>query len=201
MKPLFIVFALLITLCTSAFAHNVVSGVYADGLLIEGEIGFSNGDMAKAGVTVEMYDEAGDTLATTETEEGGIFSFKAESAQNYLFKADLGEGHIAEMALDADELDDGGSAELPTSNAVVAGQSSVSGTASNVVLAGNSISTEELQRLIRSAVAQQVRPLQKEIRAYKEKVFFRDITGGLGFIFGLFGVAAWASSRRKESTT
>jgi len=26
----------------------------------------------------------------------------------------------------------------------------------------------------------------------------RDIAGGLGFIFGLFGVAAWMASRRKQ---
>lgn len=61
----------------------------------------------------------------------------------------------------------------------------------------NQISVGQLQSIVRSAVAQQVKPLQKELRAYKEKVMLRDIVGGLGFIFGLFGVAAWMASKRK----
>jgi len=191
-------------LMTSALAHNVVSGVYADGLLIEGEIGFSNGDMAQPGLTVEVFDGAGHALGKTETLDDGAFSFKAESKQKHVFKVDLGAGHVAEMELAADELtesrtvsaktdtDQGSLSESLKSNEVSAdsGQSA----ASTI----SSVSTEELQQLIRSAVAQQIRPLQKEIRAYKEKVFFRDVTGGLGFIFGLFGVAAWMASRRKE---
>ncbi|MGB1311009.1 MAG: hypothetical protein ACPG47_07335, partial [Leucothrix sp.] len=60
------------------------------------------------------------------------------------------------------------------------------------------LTAAQLQSMVRSAVAQQVKPLQKELRAYKEKVMFRDIAGGLGFIFGLFGVAAWMASKRKQ---
>ena len=62
----------------------------------------------------------------------------------------------------------------------------------------SNITAEQLQAIVRSAVAQQVRPLQKELKAYKEKVMLRDIAGGLGFIFGLFGVAAWMASRRNN---
>ncbi|PWQ95522.1 cobalt ABC transporter permease [Leucothrix arctica] len=183
---------------TSALAHNVVSGVYADGLLIEGEIGFSNGDMAPAGLVVEVFDESGSALGKTQTKAEGIFLFEASSAQKHVFKVDLGAGHIAEMVLDANEL----SADAANVTAVESISTSLptatqSNTVSNDTI--GSISTEQFQRLIRNAVAQQVRPLQKEIRAYKEKVFFRDITGGLGFIFGLFGVAAWMASRRKET--
>lgn len=193
---------LFLCLMGEVFAHNVVSGVYADGLVIEGEIGFSNGDMAQAGFTVEVFDASGSALGTTKTQEGGTFTFNANSVQKHVFKVDLGAGHVANMVLDADELTEG----VEVSTDIIAnkpddiamakptGQSSP-----QVIISGTSISAEELQSLIRGAVAQQIRPLQKEIRAYKEKVFFRDITGGLGFIFGLFGVAAWATSRRKET--
>ena len=187
-------------LMTSALAHNVVSGVYADGLLIEGEIGFSNGDMAQPGLTVEVFDGAGHALGKTETLDDGAFSFKADSKQKHVFKVDLGSGHVAEMELAADELTESRTVSVTTDTEQESLKSNEASAESGQSAASTigSVSTEELQQLIRSAVAQQIRPLQKEIRAYKEKVFFRDITGGLGFIFGLFGVAAWMASRRKE---
>ena len=231
----------LFSLSTVAAAHNVVSGVYADGMNIEGEIGFSSGLMAESGVVVEVFNEAGDKLGETQLDDSGLFTYTAKAVEKHIFKADLSSGHIAEMTLEADELSDAGlklaakgattdiatgAAPANVATAVTAGSNGVSQvanasaggfakqsagastqtaadsgveTAAGIVVtnAGMAISAAELQSLIRSAVAQQVRPLQKELSAYKEKVMLRDIAGGLGFIFGLFGVAAWASSRRK----
>jgi hypothetical protein len=230
----------LFSLSTVAAAHNVVSGVYADGMNIEGEIGFSSGLMAESGVVVEVFNEAGEKLGETQLDNNGLFTYTAKTVEKHIFKADLSSGHIAEMALEADELSDAGlklvakgaatdiatgAAPANVAAAVMAGPNGVSQVANAsaggfakqsagastqtaadngvevagivVTNAGTAISAAELQSLIRSAVAQQVRPLQKELSAYKEKVMLRDIAGGLGFIFGLFGVAAWASSRRK----
>lgn len=221
-----------------AAAHNVVSGVYADGMNIEGEIGFSSGLMAESGVVVEVFNESGEKLGETQLDDSGLFTYTAKTVEKHIFKADLSSGHIAEMILEADELSDAGlklAAKGAATNIAIgtapanvtttagsngmsqvanastggfakqsarAGTQTVAGNgveAAGIVVtnAGTAISAAELQSLIRSAVAQQVRPLQKELSAYKEKVMLRDIAGGLGFIFGLFGVAAWASSRRK----
>jgi len=46
-----------------------------------------------------------------------------------------------------------------------------------------------------------LRRIQREIAALRadlEKPGFRDIFSGIGYIFGLFGVAAFVASRRKE---
>ena len=220
----------------AALAHNVVSGVYADGMTIEGEIGFSSGAMAEDGLLVEVFNEAGDKLGETHLDEHGQFVYTAKRVQAHTFKADLSSGHIAQMTLEADELSDVGVASLVAPSAALdsaadqvsqsvnanlansivstnagakasagsfAERSANTSVAGGLVVTNNSgaaISAAELQGLIRSAVAQQIRPLQKELSAYKEKVMLRDIAGGLGFIFGLFGIAAWASSRRKTGT-
>ena len=189
-------------LCMNAVAwgHNVVSGVYADGMTIEGEIGFSSGAMAEHGVLVGVFNEAGDKLGETHLDEHGQFVYTAKQLQTHIFKADLSSGHVAQMRLEADELSDAGAASVAAKPDPVSQRANPGAVAGGLVVTGNSgaaISAAELQSLIRSAVAQQVRPLQKELAAYKEKVMLRDIAGGLGFIFGLFGVAAWASSRRK----
>ncbi|PWQ92639.1 hypothetical protein [Leucothrix pacifica] len=183
-----------LTVSTNPLAHNVVSGVYADGMTIEGEIGFSNGVMAEAGVVVQVLNEAGDKLGETVLTDDGAFVYQAETVQKHLFKANLSSGHIAEMVIEADELS--GDAVAESNNVEAKGEISEKTAPQNNVAIASAISASELQSMIRSAVAQQVRPLQKELRAYKEKVMFRDIAGGLGFIFGLFGVAAWMASKR-----
>lgn len=179
-------------------AHNVVSGVYADGMTIEGEIGFSNGDMAEAGSPVSVFDEAGNLIAELQLTEGGIFTFKAKSASQHTFKVNLSAGHVAEMVIEADELT--APTKLPVSNAVQSPGVTTPSRRSEIgeVIVDSKISAELLQSIVRSAVSQQIRPLQKELRAYKEKVMFRDITGGIGFIFGLFGIAAWMASKRNR---
>ena len=49
----------------------------------------------------------------------------------------------------------------------------------------------DLARLVEQAVARQVRPLREELLACQEQTRFRDVLGGLGYILGLAGLAAW----------
>jgi len=206
---------LIIVLCVMiqssiASAHNVVSGVYADGMMIEGEIGFSNGDMAQAGSPVKVYGSEGGLIAELTLAEGGVFSYQAKTATKHIFKSNLSAGHIAEMVIEANELTPvkplstsdkpplikrSMDSRKPQTSDNKVGNTPLGSDGSSL---GSNITVEQLESIVRSAVAQQIRPLQKELRAYKEKVMFRDITGGLGFIFGLFGVAAWMASKRKQ---
>ncbi len=167
-------------------AHNVVAGAYVDGMTIEGEVGFSNGAPVLPGVLVEVFDTNDAKVGETRIGDNGLFTFNARSAEKHTFKANLGAGHIAEIIVEAEEFAVAGRSikpiakkfEEPTTKAVAG------------------ISAVELETIVRKAVAHQVKPLQKELRAYKEKVMLRDIAGGIGFIFGLFGVAAWMASRK-----
>lgn len=190
-----------------ASGHNVVSGAYTDGMIIEGEIGFSNGDMAEAGSPVKIFDEAGNLIAELQLTEGGVFRYEATTLMQHVIEVDLSAGHVAKMVIEADELIDTikltgmpvlntPQSDLATANTETVTDNSSESQKTIGVMHNSFISAEQLQSIVRSAVAQQIRPLQKELRAYKEKVMFRDITGGLGFIFGLFGVAAWLASKR-----
>jgi nickel transport protein len=50
---------------------------------------------------------------------------------------------------------------------------------------------------IAEAVRNEVRPLRREIAAYREHNDFQTILGGLGYIFGLFGLGFYIAARRK----
>lgn len=176
-------------LCVNvALAHNVVGGVYAIGTTIEGEAGFSNGDMAKAGTPVFIADSSGQAIAEISTDDEGFFVFEATQRIDHHFKLDMSSGHVLEMILPADELPaslPGGTAVAPAN--LIAATSSVSG-----------VDAVALQQMIEKAVAKQVKPLRKELAAYKEKAGLQDLLGGMGYIFGLVGLGIWLRQRKQD---
>ena len=52
--------------------------------------------------------------------------------------------------------------------------------------------------MIAKAVQRQVRPLRKELTAYREKKNLQDILGGIGYICGIFGLAFFYYARRSR---
>ena len=174
-------------------AHNVVGGVYAIGDQIEGEVGFSNGDMAAPGTIVKVTDGQGNELASVETNDEGGFSYTATQRIDHLFYANLSSGHILELTLPADELPD----TLATAGVSEAAADKVAGPS---VSASRAIATDSqgLAQMIERAVAKQVVPLRKEIAAYKEKSSLQDIMGGIGYIFGLCGLGIWWRQRQLD---
>lgn len=180
-------FILCLLLLTSfqAQAHKVLAMAYADGMTIEGEVGFSNGEMALPGSLIEVFDAAGNKLSEVNTTEGGLFSFQANSAIDHHFRADLGAGHIAEFIVPADELSGGETAAQTNVTPAAAVSSSVS-----------SVDAE----LVRKEIAAQIKPLRKEIMQLRERSGLQDIIGGIGYIFGLFGLWALWKSRREATS-
>lgn len=177
-------------LCVNvALAHNVVGGVYAIGTTIEGEAGFSNGDMAKAGTQVLITNAAGQAIAELLTDEEGFFVFEANQRIDHHFKLDMSSGHVLEMILPADELP----ASLPGSTPIVSVQSNL-----KTPVSVSGVDAAVLQQMVERAVAKQVKPLRKELAAYKEKAGLQDLLGGIGYIFGLVGLGIWLRQRKQD---
>lgn len=203
-----------------ALGHNVLGGVYAIGSTIEGEAGFSNGDMAKAGTPVLIQTREGRKLGATTTDAEGFFSFEARENVDHHFVIDMSAGHLLKLVLPADELPANLSAQTPQQGSDSAQQASVSTTANAASVTANTESTsqvnlyapanginnlnsavirpDELQAMIEQAVARQVKPLRQELAAYKEKAGFQDILGGIGYIFGLCGLGIWWQQRKQK---
>ncbi|PIE43377.1 MAG: cobalt ABC transporter permease [Gammaproteobacteria bacterium] len=171
-------------------AHNVVGGVYVVGSQVEGEIGFSNGDMAPANSPVIVTDADGNQIVATTTNEDGFFTFNATQRIDHYIVADLGSGHIYKYILKAEELPDSFEEMAPENNLAFA--------AAGAGL--NTVDPVALQAIVEKAVARQIKPLRKELNAYKEKASFRDVIGGMGYILGLCGLGMWLSQRKRNDT-
>jgi nickel transport protein len=168
---------------SSASAHKVIMSVYKSGDVVEGELGFSNGDMA-ADQLVEVFDEQGNKLGETTTDADGYFTYAQTTSVTHVFRAELGSGHIGEATMTATELPNAaGGATASTGASGGASQTAETGAVDEAVVA----------KMLRD----ELRPLRREIAAYKEKNDLQTILGGIGYIVGLFGFAMYIAARRK----
>lgn len=183
-------FAALSFSAVDAFAHKVIASVYVSGDVIEGEIGLSNGEMA-TGKVVTVFDQAGVQLGATKTDDDGFFVFKPVGAVTHIFKSNLGAGHVARAVLDVSDLSrmsfSGATATTATAMPS-ASQPGVSMTATGTV------DRTDLAAMIRA----EIKPLRREIAAYKEKNDMQTVLGGIGYILGIFGIGFYIAAKRKK---
>lgn len=210
-----------------ASAHKVIVSAYADGADIEGEIGFSNGDMAVQ-TEVDILDDDGNILATTKTDDDGIFRYTPTKKMPLTFRANLGAGHVATYHMGVDELPEGiggdekSAAAAAAVNEVVAQMDAAKavntdGSAGKASSVAAGLDPAMLQKLIAAEVGQQleafkpeiatemrneIKPLRKVVAEYMEKNDLQAILGGIGYICGLFGIGFYVAAvrdRRKQA--
>ncbi len=179
----------------AAQAHKVIASVFPSGTAVEGEIGFSNGDMA-ADTLVEVFDQQGNKIDEIRTDSDGFFVYTPSQKVDLVFRADLGAGHVAEARFDiADLTGIAGAGSI----AAVSSDDSANITVDGAVVADNATKTaitREQEEVIAAIVRDELRPLRREITAYKEKNDLQSILGGIGYIFGFFGIAYYLAARR-----
>lgn len=192
LTPLLLVLALGIS---PSRAHKVVAAAYVEGPTVEGEVGFSNGDMVPD-AKVEVFSSGGEKLLETLTDGDGYFIFEATRRIDHVIKVNLGAGHVAEVVVTADELPSTLAGAPTTSAASPTEQTRVASQQSQASL--SSFSGRDIEAMVARAVAKEIRPLQKRIIAYENKVRWNDILGGLGYILGLTGIVFFFLARKKR---
>ena len=176
-------------LSTPAMAHKVIFDAYASGPNIEGELGFSNGEMA-ADHNILIQTPDGRPLGQITTDADGFFLFTPDTAVTHVFTADLGAGHVAETTLSLAELPKGLGADTPPT-AAASLMNPEKGLQNAQTL--SPAQTELVAEMLRD----ELRPLRRELIAYREKNDLQGILGGIGYIAGIFGLGFYLAARRK----
>jgi nickel transport protein len=202
----FVALLTLFLLATNCHAHKVRVFAYGDGDNIVGETSFNGGRTPK---NVEIFVEnAGDgsSLLTTLTDEEGRFSFPipeiARKQQlNLRIVVNVGEGHRNEWLLEANEyLPEATAQSAPVATPPIVEESVPRLTAVTTGSEPYKVNEDLLRRIVEESIEKQLGPVKRMLAENRErKVSLQDILGGLGYIFGLAGIAAYLKSKKGDS--
>lgn len=190
--------AALLALAAPALAHRVNIFAYVDNGVVKAECFYSKSSRVNHGKVIVTDLVSGAELLRGETDENGAFSFpapEAARAAKHGLKITLvaGEGHQNETEVAFEEF---GAAPAAPASTWVSAPAAPAGAPAAPAAGGDQ---EALARLVEDAVARQISPLKRMLAQSQEAGPGPvEIVGGIGYIFGLFGVAAFMASRKKR---
>jgi nickel transport protein len=190
-------FSALLLVPATAEAHklNVFATVSSDGKTIEGNAFFRGGGKAQ-NATVTAFDPSGKELGRTTTDAEGDFHLSVAARCDVKLVVDAGDGHGETFNIPAAEFSKdppaagAEPAENPPATAAVPASSGNSSTSS--ADANPDVSTKI------NALHNQIVQLRKDLNAAENRLRFRDILGGIGFILGLSGAAFYFLGSRRH---
>jgi nickel transport protein len=180
-----------------ALAHKVLLTAYVEGDTVFVESGFSDGTPCRNG-RIEVFDPSGNKLLEGKTNENGDFSFKPPQKTDLKVVLNAGMGHRGEYMVTADELQDvvvGDQATRAEPMPAPTAETRKSGEASETVAR---IDPKEIESIVDRVIQKRLRPLIQLVAKSQRKTGFSptEIFGGIGYIFGLMGVAMYFRYRK-----
>ena len=178
-----------LTLASRVWAHkvNVFAWVEGDMVFVEGY--FPGGKKAQNSL-VEVYNSTGAKLLEGRTNQQGEFSFKIPRKEDLKIVLTAGMGHKNDFTITADDL---GGSEPASDEAVPKAREKVAASSSTTADMG------QLQVMIDQALDRKLEPVIKLIRhTRKEGPGVTEIIGGIGYIFGLFGLVMYFKSKKER---
>jgi nickel transport protein len=190
-KQIFLV--LLVTLLlvagsgSSALAHRATIFAWVEGDTVFTESKFSGGRRV-VNSQVLVYDGKGREILRGKTDDRGEFSFKILEITDLKVVLDAGMGHRAEWSIPE--------AELRGDITVAPGSAKpVESSPERTTL----LSREEVKQIVDDSLDTKLRPIARRLAEMEEKgPSVTEILGGIGYIFGLMGVALYFKSRGRK---
>lgn len=180
-------FLIIMVVNIPVFAHKVNIFAYVEGDRVYTESYFNDGKKC-IDSKIEVFDKQGDKLLEGLTDEEGEFSFEILQEGDLKIVLTASMGHRAEYSILADELRDTAGSnkeELEEPVSVVSPEIS-------------SLDLKEVQSLIEDVLDKKLEPIMREIKKSKtDKISPTEIIGGIGYIFGIFGIIAYFLSRKR----
>jgi nickel transport protein len=172
-----------------AGAHRVNIFAWVEGDTVLVECKYPDGREVYEGV-IRVLDSAGKELLNGKTNTKGEFSFKAPKQDDLTIVLEAGMGHRADWPLSKQDLAPAGESAVPSAPAPKAeapppaAKESAPGAASPLP-AG-------IDQAIEKALDKKLAPVMRILAEMQEqKVRLTDVLGGIGYIIGLVGVAAY----------
>jgi nickel transport protein len=192
-----------------ASAHKVNVFAYAEGDKVYTQAYFNDGRPA-VGSTIEVYDASNRLLLKGKTDDAGEFAFPVPAKADLKIVLVASMGHKNEFLLPASDLPDASkpapARQVPSQAAKAAPPAAGAAPAKAPPQAAAApeastpqLSEERLRVLIDEALQARLAPLTKMIARLNEEqhVSVSEVVAGIGYIFGLAGLAAYFASRKR----
>ncbi len=195
-----IIIPILFAICSQAHAHKVNLFAWYDGKMILAEGYFSSGNKAMDSVIL-VFDSGGKEVFHGMTDKKGEFSFKPPGNGEYRLVLKAGMGHQAEALVSVQAMESGsaapeaGHAGLQTAESPgLKGDGHAAKDAHKGTVTLTSMEFEQILDRKLNPVKEQLLRLAEQ----GDRVGFRDVVAGLGYIAGLMGLAMYLIQRKRK---
>lgn len=189
-KAFLSVLLLFLFLPSTAHAHKVSLFAWVENDTVYTESYFG-GEKKAIGGLIKVYDLSGNQLLEGKTDENGAFSFRIPQKTDLKIVLEATMGHKTEFILKAEDLGAG-----PESVEVSREKEKPA------VLTSSSVETDmaEIRLMMEGVMDARLKPIAKALAKIQQDKgpSFTEIIGGIGYIFGLMGVALYFGSRKKD---
>jgi len=183
---LFLTAIILIGSHVPALAHKVMIFAWVEEDTVFTESKFSGGKKA-INAPVVIFDKDGKKLLEGKTDNKGEFSFKIPKVTDLRIVLNAAMGHKAEWTVTESEIREAGAIVEKKKAAEPSGPIPVG------------LSKEEVQKIVEDSLDKKLRPIVRMITESKNKgPSLTEIIGGIGYIFGLMGIALYFINRGKK---
>ncbi|RPJ82913.1 MAG: hypothetical protein EHJ94_00830 [Deltaproteobacteria bacterium] len=190
-----------------ADAHKVTIFAWVEGNTVYTESKFAGGRKAK-NAPIVVYDQNGTKLLEGKTDENGMFSFEAPKKVEMKVTLLAGMGHQGEWVIPATDFTDKEEpAPAKTDESASSGilmkeiRHDVAEEVSKDVSISPCLNPEDIQRLIDNSLDKKLKPISIALHRLNNPDHapsMSEILGGIGYIFGLVGVAAYVHARKEK---
>ncbi len=190
MKRFLLIFSALFIFTGNLYGHKVIIFAWVEGDKVYTESKFAGGKKVKNG-KIEVFNSNGKLLLKGFTNNNGEFSFDTPLKATLDIVLNAGAGHRGKWTLNKEEFFET-EEEHPaykSENNIEKGNSLNRNNLNSETI---EITKEELEKVVEKALDKKLAPLKKmvaESMAGRSK--FNDIIGGIGYILGLMGIAAY----------
>lgn len=172
---------------SSALAHRATIFAWVEGDTVLTESKFSGGKRV-VNSEVLVFNGKGEEVLRGKTNERGEFSFKIPEMTDLKIVIEAGMGHRAEWLIPEAELR--GDVDV-TPGSMETMEPSPPG---SVLFSG-----EEVKQIVEDSLDMKLRPIVRRLAEMEEKgPSVTEILGGIGYIFGLMGIALYFKSRGRN---
>ncbi len=187
----------------NALAHKVTVFAWVEGDTVLGEGKFNGGKKVQNSEII-VWDLNGKELLRTRTNTKGEFSFPVPAKTAMRIELIAGMGHKAEWTIPLEDIDDTATIKSARDRGTPPPAPPGNTAPEQAAHPSASIDPARLEAIVEKAVTKalnkKITPLTRMVADLEQKgPTINEIFGGIGYIFGLMGVAIYFSSRKKKS--